>query len=207
VSVPPIVRRRRAAPSPRSTAQPLTCAFLVFDPTVSADALVESLERAGLVSETVLTADSLTRCGSCRCEAPEFWRPLRLGRSPGPRNRSSSRRQCGDGALPLTSSHRTSPAPAPSTEAPIRLSFRPFEHLPSPRGLGANLGANSHHVQAASGHDQPQSPQLNGSSSHTRRHAAIVRRCLLSSWSFVRILSAAACASVKAWTRLAGVAC
>ena len=54
--------------------------------------------------------------------------------------------------------------------------------------LGAKLGANGRSLHATPGHDQLASVQLDSSLSDTRRHPAMVRRCLLSSGSRVRIL-------------------
>ena len=57
--------------------------------------------------------------------------------------------------------------------------------------LGAKLGANSRSLQATPGHHQLLSTQLNDLTSDIGRHAATVRRCLLSSGSRVRILPGA----------------
>jgi hypothetical protein len=65
--------------------------------------------------------------------------------------------------------------------------FRSFEHRRSRQDLGAKLGANDRRRQATPGHNQLTSAQLEGSLGDTGRHAAMVRRCLLSSGSRVRI--------------------
>ena len=71
--------------------------------------------------------------------------------------------------------------------------FRSFEHERSREDLGAKLGANGRSLQATPGHNQLTSVQLDGSVSYTRQHTAMLRRCLLSSGSRVRILPGALC--------------
>jgi hypothetical protein len=69
--------------------------------------------------------------------------------------------------------------------------FQSFEHQRSSQILGAKLGADSDRFQATPGHNHLSSVQLDGSVSHTRRHTAMLRRCLLSSGSRVRVLPGA----------------
>ena len=57
--------------------------------------------------------------------------------------------------------------------------------------LGARLGANDRSLQATPGNNQLALVQLDGSSSDIRRRTAMLRRCLLSSGSRVRILPGA----------------
>src|SRR3984893_2828837 len=69
--------------------------------------------------------------------------------------------------------------------------------------LGAKLGANEHSPQATSGHSQPPPVQVNGLLGDARQYAAMVRWCLLSSGSRVRILPGAPdqglCGASNAW--------
>src|ERR1700722_13002112 len=88
--------------------------------------------------------------------------------------------QAGDGAPPTSASGAAQP-----------MHFRSFEHERSREYLGAKLGANDRRLQATPGHDQLTSVQLDGSLGYTRRHTAMLRRCLLSSGSRVRILPGA----------------
>jgi DNA-binding transcriptional ArsR family regulator len=53
--------------------------------------------------------------------------------------------------------------------------------------LGAKLGANDHRQRATPGHVQPLSPQLNGTPGHAGPPQAMLRECLLSSRSRVRV--------------------
>jgi hypothetical protein len=57
--------------------------------------------------------------------------------------------------------------------------------------LGAKLGANDRNLRATAGHNQLTSEQLDGSLNDTARHTAMLRRCLLSSGSRVRVLPGA----------------
>jgi hypothetical protein len=71
--------------------------------------------------------------------------------------------------------------------------------------LGAKLGASGQTFLATSGHNQPPSTQFNRFISIFRRHTAIVRPCLLSSGSRVRILPGApdrrpcGCSNASRW--------
>lgn len=58
---------------------------------------------------------------------------------------------------------------------------------PLTRFLGAKLGANDHRHRATPGHVQPLSSQLNGTPGHAGPHQAVLRECLLSSRSRVRV--------------------
>jgi lysophospholipase L1-like esterase len=66
-----------------------------------------------------------------------------------------------------------------SATAP-RCCFRSFEQQRSEQVLGDKLGANSPSFQATPGHRQRPLIQLISSLGDTRRHTAMVRRCLLS---------------------------
>jgi hypothetical protein len=66
--------------------------------------------------------------------------------------------------------------------------FRLFEHKRGWQALEAKLGANRRSLQATPGHSQLTSVQLDSSLSDTRRHTAMLRRCLLNSGSRARTL-------------------
>jgi hypothetical protein len=87
----------------------------------------------------------------------------------------------------LISAPRLASALSASLEPPSI--FERSKHAP----LGANMGANGHHFQATSSHSHFPSTQLEGSHGHTRRRLTMVRRCLLISGSWVRILPGALC--------------
>jgi hypothetical protein len=68
-----------------------------------------------------------------------------------------------------------------------RIKGRASRHRRCRRILGAKLGANDHSYQATPGHFQPLRLQLDGTSGHTWRYPATLRKCLLSSRFRVRV--------------------
>ena len=70
---------------------------------------------------------------------------------------------------------------------------RPLSESEIGKNNSGEWGANRDSIRATQSHSQPSSTQLNALPGDTRRRAAIVRRCLLSSGSRVRILPGAHC--------------
>src|ERR1700722_11359812 len=68
---------------------------------------------------------------------------------------------------------------------------RPLSESEIGKNNSGEWGANRDSIRATQSHSQPSSTQLNALPGDTRRRAAIVRRCLLSSGSRVRILPGA----------------
>ena len=113
------------------------------------------------------------------------------------RRRRPARRaaSCGPppGAIPRASSQATDAA-SRSVEAGRRLKIQWPNLLPGIRTLalltrsrGAKRGANDHRHRAAPGHLQPFPLRSNGTSGHTQHRPGILRKCLLSSRSRVRV--------------------